>query len=351
MAAEPCRLISKVYCMRVLGIESSCDETAAAVVADGRTILSSVVASQAELHHPYGGVVPELAARSHIEAIDGVVAQALSEAQLRPDQIDAVAVTQGPGLVGALLVGFSYAKSYAYGLRKPWVGVDHLIGHLQSILLSKGPNPDFPYLALLVSGGHTAIYKVDSQLEVKLLGQTRDDAAGEAYDKVAKLLELGYPGGALIDRLARQGEPGKMQLPRPMREDASFDFSFSGLKSAVVRLVQERGLPRGEQLVDLAAEFQAAVSEVLVAKLIAAASATKVNAVALVGGVAANQGLRAHLLKTAAEHGLNVFLPELSLCGDNAAMIAAAGYHQVVDGQRGTLIDDVYSRSQAGLPR
>ncbi|RUA02030.1 MAG: tRNA (adenosine(37)-N6)-threonylcarbamoyltransferase complex transferase subunit TsaD, partial [Deltaproteobacteria bacterium] len=224
--------------MIVLGIESSCDETAAAVVKNGTRILASVVASQVDVHRPYGGVVPELASRQHIEAIVPVVDQALAEAGLKAARIDAVAATQGPGLVGALLVGFSFAKAYAYGLGKPWVGVNHLIGHIHSLFLTSDP-PLFPFVALLVSGGHTSLYYVTSYLEAELMGQTRDDAAGEAFDKVSKRLGLGYPGGEIIGRIARKGTPGKMAFPRSYLDPHGFDFSFSGLKSAVRRYVDE----------------------------------------------------------------------------------------------------------------
>ncbi|MBL6972167.1 MAG: tRNA (adenosine(37)-N6)-threonylcarbamoyltransferase complex transferase subunit TsaD, partial [Desulfobacterales bacterium] len=223
--------------MFILGIETSCDETAAAVVADGKTVLSSIVSSQYEVHHPYGGVVPELASRKHIEAIVPVVAEAIRASGIDAKQLDAVAVTRGPGLVGALLVGFCFAKAFAYMRDLPWVGINHLEGHINSVFLEPDP-PPFPFVTLLVSGGHTSIYYVTSHTAMELLGQTRDDAAGEAFDKVAKMLELGYPGGAVIDRMAKEGDPDKIVFPRPFLDKLVFDFSFSGLKTAVKRHIQ-----------------------------------------------------------------------------------------------------------------
>jgi N6-L-threonylcarbamoyladenine synthase len=253
--------------MKILGIESSCDETAAAVVAGNGDVLSSVVASQIDVHHAYGGVVPELASRKHVEAITAVFQQAVSDAGLDYTDIDAVAATQGPGLVGALLVGFSFAKAFAFARNIPFIGIDHLEGHLYSVLLSH-PSLQFPYAALLASGGHTGIYLVDGPGRYRLLGQTRDDAVGEAYDKVAKMLGLGYPGGSVIDRLAGQGDPGKIVFKRPYLDKSRFDFSFSGIKTAVSRYIQNHNgiLPETIQA-DIAAGFQAAVIDVLVYKL------------------------------------------------------------------------------------
>jgi N6-L-threonylcarbamoyladenine synthase len=329
--------------MIVIGIESSCDETAAAIVTDGTRTHASIVASQIEVHRPYGGVVPELASRRHIESIVPVVNQALSTANLDAGQIDAVAVTQGPGLVGALLVGFSFAKAYAYALGKPWVGVNHLKGHINSLFLEDNP-PPFPFVALLASGGHTSIYYVTSHLEAELMGQTRDDAAGEAFDKVAKLLDLGYPGGSIIGKTARLGTPGHVSFPRSYLDRRKFDFSFSGLKSAVRRHVQEHIQTVKEEIPDITAEFQEAVVDVLTDKLVRAAQLKKCRHIALVGGVAANQRLREQLKTKAPDEGLTVYIPSIQLCGDNAAMIAAAGYHYLQAGIRGNLTDDVYSR-------
>jgi N6-L-threonylcarbamoyladenine synthase len=329
--------------MRVLGIESSCDETAAAIVEDGRRILSSAVASQVDIHHPYGGVVPELASRQHIEAIVPVVDQAVREAGIGTEAIDGVAVTQGPGLVGCLLIGFSFAKAFAYARGLPWVGVDHLEGHLYSVRLADDP-PEYPYVALLASGGHTGIYHVASATDHELLGQTRDDAAGEAYDKVAKMLGLGYPGGAVIDRLAGEGDARSIAFTRPYLDKAQFDFSFSGLKSAVSRFLQNNPGAAAERCADVAAAFQEAVMDVLVYKLIHAAEIKRCRRVAVVGGVAANGRLRARLAADGGDRGLRVHMPPLRLCGDNAAMIAAAGYHHLQRGERSALDADVYSR-------
>jgi N6-L-threonylcarbamoyladenine synthase len=329
--------------MNVLGIESSCDETAAAVVAGGQRILSSVVASQIALHRPYGGVVPELASRSHIEAIVPVVDQALAEAGVGVEDIQGVAVTQGPGLVGCLLVGFCFAKAFAFARELPWAGVDHLAAHLHSVQMADNP-PGFPLVALLASGGHTALYYLESVERRVLLGQTRDDAAGEAYDKVAKMLGLGYPGGAIIERLAAQGDPRRIPFTRPYLDKAPFDFSFSGLKTAVYRHIQTQPRAVEKNTADIAAGFQAAVVDVLTQKLLLAAEEKACPQVALVGGVAANGMLRRSLIQAAEAKGVRVFIPPLTLCGDNAAMIAAIGYHAIKDGRVTPLDADVYSR-------
>ncbi len=329
--------------MLILGLESSCDETAAAVVEDGRRVLSSVVASQVEVHHRFGGVVPELASRKHIEAILPVTQEALSQAGITRTALDAVAVTQGPGLVGSLLVGYSFAKALAYGLDIPWVGVDHLEGHILSIFLEDDP-PDFPFCALLASGGHTAIYYVTAFTEIERMGQTRDDAAGEAYDKVAKVLGLGYPGGKAIDDLAHQGDPTRIPFKRPFLDPNGFDFSFSGIKSAVNRMAQNQPEMIASQVADVVAGFQEAVVDVLTHKLMHAAREKGCGHVVVVGGVAANRRLRECMRRAGAEQGVAVHIPGIDLCGDNAAMIAAAGYHNLQQGRRGKLDDDVYSR-------
>lgn len=328
--------------MRVLGIETSCDETAAAVVEDGGRILSSVVASQIDVHHIYGGVVPELASRMHLESVAPVVKKALADAGDRP--VDGIAVTQGPGLVGALLVGFCFAKGYAFARHLPCAGVDHLAGHLYSALLSDDP-PPFPFVALLASGGHTGVYHVTSPLEHRLLGRTRDDAAGEAYDKVAKMMGLGYPGGAVIDQLAHEGHPEKIRFTRPFLDKERFDFSFSGIKTAVSRHIQTHTADSDKAKADIAAGFQAAVLDVLVYKVFHAARVTDCRHVAIVGGVAANRGLRERIAAEAPDHGIQMHIPSLSLCGDNAAMIAAAGFHLLKQGRIIDLDADVYSRS------
>ncbi|MDJ0985329.1 MAG: tRNA (adenosine(37)-N6)-threonylcarbamoyltransferase complex transferase subunit TsaD [Desulfobacterales bacterium] len=331
--------------MYILGIESSCDETAAAVVQNGTAVLSSTISSQMEVHHRYGGVVPELASRKHIEAIVPVVAEAISDSGLKIRQIDAMAVTRGPGLVGALLVGFSFAKAYAYGLGVPLVGVNHLEAHINSVFLEPDP-PPFPFVALLASGGHTGIYYVTSHTAIELMGQTRDDAAGEAFDKVAKLLGLGYPGGGVIDRLAKDGDPQQIAFTRPYLNKADFDFSFSGIKTAVRHYVDKHRADVNSRIADIAAGFQAAVVEVLAYKLIHAARIKDCEHIAVVGGVAANSGLRQTVRRDADRRGLKVHIPAVNLCGDNAAMIAATGFHYLKAGMQVRLSDDVFSRSR-----
>lgn len=331
--------------MKLLGIETSCDETAAAVVENGERVLSSVVASQVEVHHPYGGVVPELASRKHMEAIMPVVEEALAKAGIERRAIDAVAVTRGPGLVGALLVGFNFAKAFAYGRAIPWVGVDHLEAHVYSVFLEED-RPCFPYVALLASGGHTGIYKVTSHCEMTCLGQTLDDAAGEAFDKVAKMMGLGYPGGAVISEWAQKANPGAMRFPRAYLDRDAFDFSFSGIKTAVKRFIDTHPETYKELMAGIAAEFQDAVTEVLTFKLIHAAEKTGCRDIAVVGGVAANRALRQRVAEAAEASGMRLFIPPISLCGDNAAMIAGLGYHLLQSGRSlGDLSMDVYSRA------
>ncbi len=329
--------------MIILGIETSCDETAAAVVVDGKKILSSVISSQIAVHQPYGGVVPELASRKHIEAIVPVVNTALSDAGIDPKALDAVAVTRGPGLVGALLVGFCFAKAFSFALEIPWVGINHLEGHINSVFLESDP-PPFPFVALLASGGHTSIYHVTSHTGYELMGQTRDDAAGEAFDKVAKMLGLGYPGGAVIDRLAKKGEPENISFPRPFIDKSTFDFSFSGLKTAVRRYIQIHSDDYLHRIPDIVAGFQEAVVDVLTYKIVHAAMAKGCDHVAVVGGVAANNRLREKVRHDAEREGLTVHIPSVELCGDNAAMIAAIGYHYLKNGVVSGLGDDVFSK-------
>ncbi len=322
--------------MVVLGIESSCDETAAAVLADGRRILSSVVASQDAIHAPYGGVVPELASRRHLEVVVPVVERALADAGVRPADLDGIAVTQGPGLVGSLLVGLSVAKSLAWVHRKPLVGVNHLEGHIYAAFL-EGEPPEHPFLALVVSGGHTALYHARAPLQYRLIGQTRDDAAGEAFDKVAKLLGLGFPGGPVIQRTAERGDPRAIPFPVAQMTDGARDFSFSGIKTSV-SLYVKRHAPLGEQEVaDVAASFQAAVVKMLVRKTVRAALHLGVKRVVLTGGVAANGPLRRSLGAQATEHGLTLHIPSPRLCTDNAAMVAAAGTARLAAGERSPL--------------
>jgi len=341
------RDLNSLEVMIILGIETSCDETAAAVVVDGNKTLSSVVSSQVDIHHPYGGVVPELASRKHIEAIVPVVDEAISASNIDVKQLDAVAVTQGPGLIGALLVGFSFAKAYAFALDIPWVGVNHLDGHINSVFLEPDP-PPFPFVALLASGGHTSIAHVISHTEIELMGQTRDDAAGEAFDKVAKLLGLGYPGGIVIERLAKDGDPGKIDFPRTYLDKSEFDFSFSGIKTAVSRYVKIHEDSYKQQIPDIAAGFQESVIDVLSYKVINAALEKSCDHIAVVGGVAANSRLRERVKQDAGERRITAHIPSLDLCGDNAAMIAAIGYHYLKDGKVSGMNDDVFSRAKTG---
>lgn len=338
----------------VLGIESSCDETAAAVVTDRGEVLADVVHSQVALHAPYGGVVPELASRDHLRAIVPVVREALERAGRPLVELDAIAVTARPGLIGALLVGVQVAKGLAYASQRPLVAVDHLVGHLLAPFVLRTPAqpvPEFPYVALLASGGHTAIYRVDGpEAEaVRELGATRDDAAGEAFDKVAKLLGLGYPGGPIVDRLARQGDARKLPFVRPMAHRKDWEMSFSGLKTQVAARVAEAP-PRTEaELADLCAAFQTAATSVLVAKLVSAARAEGVGCIVLTGGVAANAELRARAATAAAENGLRLVVPPFASCTDNAAMIAYAGAQRFVRGARDGL--DLGASSRTLLPR
>jgi N6-L-threonylcarbamoyladenine synthase len=315
----------------VLGIESSCDETGAAVVRGDGLVRSDVVQSQVALHAPFGGVVPELASRDHLKNLVPVVHQALAEAKLGLDEIDAVAVTNRPGLVGALLVGVQAAKGLAWALGKPLYGVDHLVGHLLSVFLKRQDDPEaqrpaYPFVCLIASGGHTALYRVDGPhpAEIRELGATRDDAAGEAFDKVGKLLGLGYPGGPRIDALAAQGNPVAVKLPRPMAGD-SLEFSFSGLKTEVAARVSRTGVPEGQALADLCASFQAVVTGVLSEKLVRAAMREGASRVVLGGGVAANRELRQRVTRLAEDNGIVAHLPSLRSSTDNAAMIAYAG--------------------------
>jgi N6-L-threonylcarbamoyladenine synthase len=306
--------------------------------------MASVVASQEEVHHRFGGVVPELASRRHLESITPVMRQALGQAGVGFADIGGVAATQGPGLIGSLLVGFSFAKALAFALEIPWVGVNHLEGHVHALFLEAQP-PPCPFVALLASGGHTGLYHVSSQMSMELLGQTRDDAAGEAFDKVAKMLALGYPGGVVIDRLSRQGNPDRIRFPRSYIDKDSCDFSFSGIKTAVGRYLREHPDRSPQHVADIAAGFQEAVVDVLVHKLIQAGRMKRCRRVALAGGVAANSRLRERLRRDAAAEQMEVYWPSLPLCGDNAAMVAALGYRLLTAGRRGRLADDVFSRA------
>ena len=340
-----------------LGIETSCDETAAAVLEDGGGIRSSVIASQDALHTPYGGIVPELASRRHVEAVWPVVKEALATAGVTLADLDGIAATAGPGLIGSLLVGLSFGKALAFALDIPLVGVNHLEGHLYAALLDH-EGLTFPFTGLVVSGGHTHLYSATAPGEYRLLGRTRDDAAGEAFDKVAKFLGLGYPGGPLIEERARKGDPDSIRFPRPMPQRESYDFSFSGLKTAVVNYVKgigNRVQGRGESpldprpstliptldpalIADICAGFQEAVVETLVRVTLAAVKASAApRRIVLAGGVACNGRLRLKLTQQAADEAIEVYYPTPSLCTDNAAMIAAAGYARLARGERAPL--------------
>jgi N6-L-threonylcarbamoyladenine synthase len=310
----------------VLGIETSCDETAAAVVMGGTDVLSSVVSSQIDIHAKFGGVVPEVASRAHLELIQPVVTEAIDAAGIVPERIDAVAVTVGPGLMGALLVGVSAAKAMAYGLNKPLVGVNHLEAHLYAGLLDD-PHLQFPAVVLLVSGGNTLLLHMPAPGEYSLLGATIDDAAGEAFDKIARFLDIGYPGGPAIDGAATRGNSTSIDFPRAMMHDG-LDFSFSGLKTAVINHVRKNPDVSSD---DVAASFQAAVVDVLVAKTMKAARQVEARSIVLGGGVAANSQLRADMTAAGEAEGFAVALPSRAMCTDNAAMIAAAGWYRLRD--------------------
>jgi len=315
----------------ILGIESSCDETAAAIVKNGQVILSSIINSQISIHQQFGGVVPEVASRKHIENIAPVVEAAFQEAGLKYNEIDAVAVTNRPGLIGALLVGLSFAKAFAYGLGKPLIAVDHLQGHIWANFLDHR-EISFPAICLVVSGGHTSLLLMEGMDKSRLLGETRDDAAGEAFDKVARFLGLGYPGGPAIQKAAQQGTAGIYNLPRVFLDRDDYEFSFSGLKTAAMNLwikQSRRGEARAE---DMAAEFQAALVEVLVEKTIRAAKNYQARSILIAGGVAANQLLRQLMTIRAQQEGLQLCYPSLSLCTDNAAMIAGKAYFDYIEG-------------------
>jgi N6-L-threonylcarbamoyladenine synthase len=319
--------------VKLLGIETSCDETAVAVVEDGREVLANLISSQANLHERFGGVVPEVAARAHLESINPLLDLALKEAGVSLKHIEGVAVTVGPGLVGALLVGLAAAKAVAMALDLPFIGVNHLEGHIYANVLGHGPIEE-PFVSFLVSGGHTMLVYCPEPHTYEVMGQTLDDAAGEAFDKVARFIGLGFPGGPALDRLAQKGNPAAVRFPRAATE-RGFDFSLSGLKTAVVRHVKAE-LARGERTPaeDLAASFQEAVVEVQVDKTIAAAVEKGVRKVVLGGGVVANTRLRALMAERVEERGLELLIPPPDLCTDNAAMIACAGHYRMLRGER-----------------
>jgi N6-L-threonylcarbamoyladenine synthase len=343
----------------ILAIESSCDETAAAVVKDGRQVISNIISSQIDLHTKYGGVVPELASRKHIEKINPVITEALSGAGMTIQDVDAVAVTCGPGLVGSLLVGVGAAKAVAFAAGKPLIGVHHIEGHVAANYICH-PDLEPPFLCLIVSGGHTHIVVVEDYGTYRIIGRTHDDAAGEAFDKIARAIGLGYPGGPKLDKLARQGDPNAVPFPRAHIDGCPYDFSFSGLKSAVLNYlniekmkskagsVQRFGVPTGGEAegteacpevfsdgitrADLAASFQSAVVDVLVSRTVAAANALGMDKIAIAGGVACNSALRAAMLTLGEENGKKVYYPDPILCTDNAAMIGSAAYYEFLSG-------------------
>ncbi len=315
-----------------LAIESSCDETAAAVVLDGREVLSNIISSQIEIHKLYGGVVPEIASRHHLDNVNTVVDQAFSEAGITMDDVDLIGVTYGPGLVGALLIGLATAKAYALAAGKPLVGVHHIHGHIcANYIEHKTLEP--PFMALVISGGHTNIVEVSGYNDCRVLGGTRDDAAGEAYDKVARVLGLGYPGGPLIDRIAKDGNPHAVEFKRVFLEKGSLDFSFSGIKTGVLNYINsEKQAGREIRVADVAASFQAAVLDVIVAKTVGVAVSMKKDKIVLAGGVAANSRLREMLREECRKNGLALYYPPPVLCTDNAAMIGCAAYYKHIAG-------------------
>lgn len=333
--------------MLILGIDTSCDDTAAAIVEDGCRPLSSVVNSQVKLHHPYGGVVPELASREHLRNIVPVVEKALVQASVSFEDLEGIAVTIGPGLVGALLVGLYYAKGLAMTRRLPLVGINHLEGHILSIFLEK-ESPSFPFVALTVSGGHTSIYHVKGYGQYIQMGQTLDDAAGESFDKVAKILGLGYPGGAAIEKEARKGKNDRIRFPRAILEPESLDFSFSGVKTSVALYVKDWKEGKKDTadvtLADIAASFQEAVVDVLAQKCVRAAHKTGVREVLVAGGVACNGRLRERFSNETLKNDLRVFYPTARHCTDNGAMIAVAGYHRIMNSERMNPSQDVRSK-------
>ncbi|MFC1863767.1 tRNA (adenosine(37)-N6)-threonylcarbamoyltransferase complex transferase subunit TsaD [Thermodesulfobacteriota bacterium] len=333
--------------MKILGIDTSCDDTSAAIVADGETILSNIVNSQVKLHYPYGGVVPELASREHIRNIVPVVDEALSKAGIDIKKLDGIAVTVGPGLIGSLLVGLYFAKGLAYVNRVPMAAINHLEGHVLSIMLEKDM-PEFPFVAMTVSGGHTSLYHVKGFGNYKLMGQTLDDAAGEAFDKVAKILGLGYPGGPIIEQHAKSGRRDVIKFPRAIMGRDSLDFSFSGLKTAVSlyfgKWGEDESLQKEITTADIAASFQEAVIDILIKKLCRARERTGVDRVVVAGGVACNSALRVQLNDVAGKKRFSLYFPRPEFCTDNGAMIALAGYHRIARGETADLSVDVRSR-------
>ena len=319
----------------ILGIETSCDETAASVVKDGKYVLSNIVSSQIEIHKKYGGVVPELASRNHLEKIIPVIEEALGKAEVSQADISRIAVTSGPGLVGSLLVGLSTAKAISFGLGIPFVGIDHLEAHISAAHLEH--DVPFPFLGLIVSGGHTSLYSVNSYTDFGLLGKTRDDAAGEAFDKASKLLGLGYPGGVEIDRISKEGDPRSINFPRPFKNTSSFDFSFSGIKTSLVYFLKKNPIIDKDRLRDICASYQEAIVETLVDKTLIAAKMSGIKNVVISGGVASNSRLRELAKERFEQEGISLFIPSPEYCTDNAAMIGALGYHKSRNGESSSL--------------
>lgn len=334
--------------MNILAFESSCDETAVAVVRDGRTVLADAIASQADMHAIYGGVVPEIASRKHVEVITGLTDKALADAGLTKQDVDAVAVTYAPGLIGAVLVGVNFAKSVAFGLGVPLVPVHHVRGHIAANYITH-PNLEPPFVCLCVSGGTTAIVDVRSYTEMEVLGATRDDAAGECFDKVARVLGIGYPGGAPMDKLAQGGDDSRYVLPHAVVDGAPLDMSFSGLKTAMLNLVHNSE-QKGEilDIPGLAASFGRAVSNTLVPRVMAASRKKGYGKVAVAGGVAANTRIRADLERACAQGGDTLYLPTLSLCGDNGAMVGCQGYYEYLAGKRAGMDLNAYANRDIG---
>lgn len=332
--------------MKILSIESSCDETAAAVVEDGRNVLSSVIASQVEEHKLYGGVVPEIASRRHAEAIVPVVKQALDDANVTMDDIEAIAVTHAPGLIGALLVGVNFAKGLSLATGKPLVPTHHLRSHIASNYIShKELKP--PFMCLVVSGGHSHIVMVEDYTKMKVIGRTRDDAAGEAFDKAARTMNMPYPGGIEMDKIAELGDPKAFKFPRPVVHDAPYDFSFSGLKTSVINLIHNME-QRGEQIpkADICASFRSAVVELLVSNTIKACEDFNIKTLVIAGGVSANSLLRTRFTEEAENHGIKFYKPDKSVCTDNAAMVGSQGYYEYLSGN----IADLSLNAVATLP-
>ncbi len=332
--------------IKILGIESSCDETAAAVVVNGQRILSDIVNTQVPIHQQFGGVVPEIASRKHIENIAQVTSAALKAAGLSFTELDAIAVTNRPGLIGALLVGVSFAKALAYSLQKPLIAVNHLHGHIYANMLDH-PEIEYPAVCLVVSGGHTSLLYMKDVTEYQLLGETIDDAAGEAFDKVARFMGLGYPGGPKVQKAAENGKAGALQLPRVYLNSGNYDFSFSGLKTATMNLWRKTEQTGTAHVADMALEFQTALVDVLVEKTLQAATEYQVKTVLLAGGVAANTALRAAITERAKVRNIAVYFPSFHLCTDNAAMIAGVGYHHFLQGDFAGL--DINAHSQAAF--